>query len=279
MHELRQKYPVVTLLKIVDLPKSNFYYWDNTRQKPEKYERVKQLIKENFDKHKGRYGYRRIACALRHQGEKLHANTVQRLMQQAGLKSTQRVKRYKSYKGEVDTIAPNVLKRNFTASKPNQKWVTDVTEFKVGQDKLYFSPVKDLFNGEIIAYSFHTRPMFELVTSMLKKALKKLGQDEKPLLHSDQGWHYQMKEYRKMLSDVEMEQSMSHKGNCYDNASMESFFGVLKSECFHNSKFSGIDDLKNTIVDYIRYYNHDRIKIGLGGMSPVQYRLAHTDLL
>lgn len=276
MHELRQKYPVVTLLKIVDLPKSNFYYWDKARQKPDKHEHVRQLIKKIFDAHKGRYGYRRVASALAQAGETIHANTVQRLMQEAGLKSTQRVKRYKSYKGQVGTIAENLLKRKFSANEPNQKWVTDVTEFKVGQDKLYFSPIKDLFNGEIIAYSFDTRPVFTLVTSMLTKAQKKLGEDEKPMLHSDQGWQYQMTEYRKMLSDAHMEQSMSGKGNCYDNASMESFFGVLKSECFHNHKFASIDELKKTIVDYVRYYNHDRIRIGLGGMSPVEYRLTHA---
>jgi putative transposase len=276
VHELRQKYPVVALLKIVNLPKSNFYYWDKARQRPDKHEHIKQLIKVTFDAHKGRYGYRRVASVLAQAGQKIHANTVQRLMQQAGLKSTQRVKRYKSYKGQVGTIAPNVLKREFSADKPNQKWVTDVTEFKVGLSKLYFSPIKDLFNGEIIAYSFDTRPVFTLVTSMLTKAQKKLGNDEKPMLHSDQGWQYQMTEYRKMLSDADMEQSMSSKGNCYDNASMESFFGVLKSECFHNHKFDSIDELKKTIVDYVQYYNHDRIRIGLDGMSPVQYRLAHA---
>nr|WP_229217628.1 IS3 family transposase [Massilia forsythiae] len=276
MHELRQKYPIVTLLKIVNLPKSNFYYWDKARQRPDRHEGIKQLIKMTFDAHKGRYGYRRVASALVQAGKKIHANTVQRLMQAEGLKSSQRVKRYKSYKGQVGIVAPNVLKREFTAGEPNQKWVTDVTEFKVGQDKLYFSPIKDLFNGEIVAYSFDTRPVFTLVTSMLTKAQQKLGINEKPMLHSDQGWHYQMTQYRKMLSDAGMEQSMSNKGNCYDNASMESFFGILKSECFHNHKFASIDDLKKTIVDYVQYYNQDRIRIGLGGMSPVQYRLAHA---
>ena len=276
MHELRHKYPVVALLKIVNLPKSNFYYWDKVRQKPDKYERAKQLIRTIFDRHKGRYGYRRVANVLAQDGEKLHANTVQRLMQEAGLKSTQRAKRYKSYKGKIGVIAPNVLKREFSAERPNQKWVTDVTEFKVGQSKLYFSPIKDLFNGEIIAYSLDARPEFTLVTSMLKKALKKLGKDEKPMLHSDQGWQYQMKEYCKMLSNADMRQSMSRKGNCYDNASMESFFGVLKSECFHNNRFDNIAELKKTIVDYVKYYNHDRIRLGLGGMSPVQYRLAYA---
>lgn len=276
MHELRHKYPVVALLKVVALAKSSFYHWDNARQRPDKHAGTKQLIKSIFDEHKGRYGYRRVALELRKRGAQLHANTVQRLMQKLDLKSVQRRKKYASYKGDVGASSPNLLDRQFTARKPNEKWVTDITEFKVGDHKLYFSPVKDLFNGEIIAYAMNTRPMFDLVTSMLKKAWRKLGKDDKPLLHSDQGWQYRMQSYRKMLSDRDIEQSMSRKGNCYDNAAMESFFAVMKSECFHTQKFTSIDELKKELVVYVRYYNHERISAALDGLSPVQYRLRHT---
>lgn len=275
MHELRHKYPVVTLLKVVALPKSSFYYWDQARQKPDKHAETKELIKTIFDQHKGRYGYRRVAHELRKRGAQLHANTVQRLMKKLDLKSVQRRKKYASYKGEVGGTAPNLLAREFTATKPNEKWVTDITEFKVGDQKLYFSPVKDLFNGEIVAYAMNARPMFDLVTSMLKKAMRKLGKDDKPLLHSDQGWHYQMQSYRKMLSDRHIVQSMSRKGNCYDNAPMESFFAVVKSECFHTRKFQSIDELRKELVAYVRYYNHERIREGLDGLSPVQFRHRH----
>lgn len=276
MHELRQLYPVVTLLKIVNLARSTFYAWDAARNVPDKYARAKELIQQIYDEHKGRYGYRRIKYALDDQGVVLHENTVRRLMVLLNLKSTQRTKRYKSFKGEVGVAAPNILERDFGSAAPNEKWVTDVTEFKVGDDKLYLSPIKDLFNGEIIAYEMSSRPTLDMVISMLKRALATIASDQRPVLHSDQGWHYRMPCYRKMLNDRNLVQSMSRKGNCYDNASMESFFAVLKSECFYKQKFTDIGALKATIREYIQYYNTKRVSTRLGGLTPVQYRAKHA---
>jgi putative transposase len=165
-----------------------------------------------------------------------------------------------------------VLKRQFDSKRPNQKWVTDVTEFKVAGEKLYLSPVLDLYNGEIVAYQTARRPEFAMVSAMLKKAIKKLKQEDTPLLHSDQGWQYQMPAYQRQLQQRRLEQSMSRKGNRLDNAAMESFFGTLKSELFHIQKFASIDHLETAIRDYIHYYNNDRIKLKLKGLSPVQYR-------
>ena len=198
--------------------------------------------------------------------------TIQRLMADLQLKSCVRVKKYRAYKGEVGKIAPNVLERQFDAESPNQKWVTDVTEFNVRGEKLYLSPVLDLYNGEIVAYQMARRPLFDMVGAMLKKAFGRLKQSDKPILHSDQGWQYQMAVYRRLLENRSITQSMSRKGNCYDNAAMESFFGTLKSEFFHLNKFDNLDELEVGIKDYIRYYNHDRIKLKLQGMSPVKYR-------
>jgi putative transposase len=276
VHELRKQYPVLDLLKMVSLSSSTFYAWDKARQRPDKYARAKELIKQIYHEHKGRYGYRRITFALSKLKIDLHENTVRHLMSVLNLKSTQRTKRYKSYKGDVGAAAPNILERDFNAKAPNEKLATDVTEFKVGNDKLYLSPVKDLFNGEIIAYTMSARPALEMVTSMLKKTLAKIGPDQRSILHSDQGWHYRMPCYRKMLADRNIVQSMSRKGNCHDNASMESFFAVLKTECFYNQKFADIDALKTTIHDYITYYNTKRISVGLGGLTPVEYRLKHA---
>jgi putative transposase len=278
VHELRLKYPVVRLLGVVNLAKSSFYHWDEARQRPDKHDEVKEDIVSVYDRHKGRYGYRRIAGTLQKLGTKIHENTVLKLMRQLGLKSLQRPKKYQSHKGEVGRIAPNVLKRKFWAKRPNEKWVTDITEFKVGDEKLYFSPIKDLFNCEIVTYTFGARPVAELVTTMLKKGLRKLKPGDRPMLHSDQGWQYQMLGYRKAVTDNGLIPSMSRKGNCYDNASMESFFAVLKSECFHLKKFVSIDALKKELETYIRYYNHERIQTGLGGLSPVEYRLKHAKM-
>lgn len=230
-------------------------------------------IKTVYTVNKGRYGYRRITATLCKMGQAVSHNTVQRLMTRLSIKSLVRPKKYKSYKGEVGRIAPDVLKRKFKAEQFNLKWVTDVTEFKIGQVKLFFSPVMDLYNREIIAYTMSDRPVFKMVGDMLDKAISTLKPGEKPMLHSDQGWQYQMLAYQKTLQKRGMVQSMSRKGNCYDNAAMESFFGVMKTEMFYLKKFTSVKQLKRALVKYIHYYNHDRIKMKLGGLSPVQYRL------
>ncbi|MGO4314157.1 IS3 family transposase, partial [Pseudomonas sp. KB_15] len=138
--------------------------------------------------------------------------------------------------------------------------------------KLYLSPVLDLHNGEIVAYEMARRPLFEMVSKMLKKAFARLGPKDRPILHSDQGWQYQMASYRSMLKQRSVRPSMSRKGNCLDNAAMESFFGILKSEFFYLNKFTSIEQLQDGLRQYIHYYNHDRIKLKLKGLSPVQYR-------
>ena len=167
---------------------------------------------------------------------------------------------------------PNLLQRQFQADAPHQKWATDVTEFNVRGDKLYLSPVMDLYNGEIVAYEMGNKPDFPLVSGMLKKALGKLKGQATPLLHSDQGWHYQTPAYRRQLVAKGVVQSMSRKGNCLDNAAMESFFATVKTELFYLRKFTCTDQLRVELVRYIHYYNHHRIKLKLKGLSPVQFR-------
>jgi len=261
------------LLKVAGLSRSTFYYQSKVLGAGDKYASLKASIQDVYKRHKGRYGYRRIADQLRQAGQTVNHKTVQRLMNTLGLKSLVRPKKYRSYRGEYAS-APNLLNRQFDAARPNEKWVTDVTEFNVRGEKLYLSPVMDLYNGEIIAYEIQKRPLFSLVANMLKKALRKLkGQNDKPLLHSDQGWQYQMPAYRKKLADKGLTQSMSRKGNCLDNATMESFFGTLKSEFFYLNKFANVDQLQAGLHQYIRYYNHHRIKLKLKGLSPVQYRI------
>jgi len=270
--ELRPKFPLPALLRASSLPRSTFYYQRAALVAGDKYAATKVLIKSVFDQHKGRYGYRRITAALRRLGTVINHKTVQRLMDELQLKSIVRPKKYRSYRGQVGKAAPNLLERIFRASGPNQKWATDVTEFKVDGKKLYLSPVVDLFNGEIVAYATSRSPLFTMVGAMLNRAFAKLRPGDRPILHSDQGWQYQMEQYRQRLIANTVTQSMSRKGNCLDNAVVESFFGTLKSEYFHVNKFSSLDELEAGLRGYIRYYNHDRIRGGLRGLSPVEYR-------
>jgi transposase InsO family protein len=265
-------YRLSVLLKITGPARSTFYHQVTASQAEDRHGELKARIAKIFAQHKGRYGHRRITAALRQSGTRVNHKTVQRLMAVLQLKSLVRPKRYRSYRGEVGRVAPNLVQRQFAAIGPNEKWVTDVTEFSVGGNKLYLSPVLDLYNGEIIAWRTSERPDFKLVGGMLDKALRTLRPDEAPMLHSDQGWAYQMAAYRRKLAMRGLPQSMSRKGKCFVNAAMESFFGTLKSEYFRLEHYADIDQLRRCIAEYIQYYNHNRIKLKLNGLSPVQYR-------
>ncbi len=270
---LKIRFPLAALLQWLGLAPSTYYYQLGCQKKPDRDAELKALVNEVYHQHKGRYGYRRITLAIRKQGVTVNKKVVERLMAAQGLRSRVRTKKYRSYRGTEGKIAANTLQRNFQAQRPNQKWVTDVTEFKVAQQKLYLSPVMDLYNGEIVAYEMATRPSYSLVGKMLEKALSGLGDKPRLLIHSDQGWQYQQAHYRHALQQCGVKQSMSRKGNCLDNAAMESFFGTLKSEFFYLERFENIDDLRAGLDEYIRYYNHDRIKLKLNGLSPVEYRV------
>ena len=273
MIELRHQYSLAGLLKAAGMKRSTFYYQYKALQVGDKYADVKARIRAIYDQHKGRYGYRRITAMLRQQGGLINHKTVQRLMDQLQLKSLVRVKKYRMFKGQMGRVAPNILARDFSAAQPNEKWVTDVTEFNVGGAKLYLSPIMDLYNGEIVAYETAKRPLLNMVEKMLMSAFKRLGPSDKPILHSDQGWQYRMPQYRRCLDSRAITQSMSRKGNCHDNASMESFFGTLKSEFFYLNTFNSIEELQVGIDEYIEYYNQDRIKLKLVGLSPIDYRM------
>lgn len=254
------------------MARSSFYYHQKAFDKKDKYGEVKTLIKQIYQRHRGRFGYRRITLIMKQQGIVINHKTVLRLMKTLGLKSIIRVKKYRSYRGEQGRIAPNILERNFKADRPNRKWATDVTEFNISGSKLYLSPIIDLYNGEIISYDLSERPNFVQIVNMLKKGFRKIKNAENLIIHSDQGWQYQMKAYQHLLKEKGIIQSMSRKGNCLDNAVIENFFGTLKSEMFYTKKFKTIDELKKEIKKYINYYNNDRIRLNLKGKSPVQYR-------
>ncbi|MBS9322388.1 IS3 family transposase, partial [Escherichia coli] len=260
------------LLKAAGLARSTLYYQLSLQKAKDKYADVKQLIASIFHEHRGCYGYRRIHCELQKRGLKFSGKTVRKLMQQLGLKSPVRLKKYRSYRGNMGLAAENILQRQFKAEAPCEKWVTDITEFRAGGQKLYLSPILDLFNGEIVAWETACRPTEELVKRMLNKGLESLAEGEKPLLHSDQGWHYRIKSYQSALADRGLVQSMSRKGNCLDNAVMENFFGHLKEEMYYRRDYRNVEELENAVNEYITYWNQKRIKLSLGGLSPVEYR-------
>lgn len=187
-----------------------------------------------------------------------------------------RAKKYRSYKGDVGRIAANLLNREFEASRPNEKWVTDVTEFHLYGQKLYLSTILDLYNREIISYTLSSRPNMNMVMNMLDNAVKKLSGNENIILHSDQGWHYQMKKYQRKLNAHGIIQSMSRKGNCLDNSVMENFFGILKTELLYIQHFDSMEDFISELHEYIYYYNNRRTKRKLKGMSPIYYRTHST---
>ncbi|MGV8026557.1 MAG: IS3 family transposase [Anaerolineaceae bacterium] len=270
--ELRQKYPLALLLIIANLPRSSYYYHLKHLCEPQKHLKERDVIQQVCVENKGRYGYRRVTLELRRRGFQTNHKLVMKLMKQEHLTCMLREKKYRSYRGEVGKISPNLLQRDFRAERPNLKWTTDITEFKLFGQKLYLSPIMDLFNGEIVSYSLSKSPSFHQVTKMLKDAFQKIPDNSQLILHSDQGWQYQMKIYQKMLKDKGIRQSMSRKGNCYDNSVMENFFGILKSEFYRNQKFSSTEHFEKELSEYIDYYNNRRIKVKLKGLSPVQFR-------
>ena len=209
---------------------------------------------------------------LKQLGYVINHKTVLKLMNSLNIQGKQRRSKYRSYKGEVGKIAPNILNREFIADKPYTKLTTDVTEFNVCDDKVYLSPILDLYNNEVISYSISLSPNFNQTREMLNGLFNKLPKDALPILHSDQGWQYQMKEFQRLLQDHNIMQSMSRKGNCLDNSVMENFFGRLKVEMFYGEKFQTVDEFVHCLEEYINYWNNERISLTLNGMSPVQYR-------
>ena len=260
--KLRKKYTLKALLNYTKLAKSTYYDALKKLSREDKYKGLKTLIHNICNKNHGRYGYRRVTMQLHKQGIKINHKVVMRLMKEENLTCKVRAKKYivmrlmkeenltckvrakkyKSYRGQEGKIAKNILNRNFKAEKPNEKWATDVTEFALYNEKIYLSPIIDLYNGEIISYKISKRPILKQVLDMVEDATRKIKETKGIILHSDQGWQYQNKRYQRLLKEKGIIQSMSRKGNCLDNAVIENFFGLLKSELFY-LKISNVEFL------------------------------------
>ena len=272
VQKLRENHSLSLLLSIAQLPRATFYYYLRRMNQPDKYEIAKAEITAIYHENKGRYGYRRITAELHNRKIYLNHKTVRKLMKELGLVCHVRMKKYRSYKGEIGRIAPNLLNREFEAEKPNEKWVTDVTEFHLFGEKIYLSPILDLYSRDLISYTIFERPVLGMVTTMLEQAFEKIPDDTNLILHSDQGWHYQHKQYQRMLQKKGIRQSMSRKGNCLDNAVMENFFGLLKTELLYLQEFKSMNHFKQELMEYLDYYNNRRIKAKLKGLPPAIHR-------
>lgn len=273
MIALKAQFPLNVLLDVAGLARSTFFYHQAKQGLPDPLAELKTAIGEVFDDAHGRYGHRRVHAILSGKGWRVAKKTVLSLMRSLGLFCrVRRRRRYNSYQGDPGQVADNVLARDFTATAPNQKWVTDVTEFRIGSRKVYLSPVIDLFDRSVVAHSWSFSPNLELTNSSLVAAIRTLQPGEHPLVHSDQGFQYRHRSWRELLKGAGAHQSMSRKGNCYDNAVAENFFGHLKSELFYCKRFNTVDEFTAELDAYIDWYNADRISAKLKGLSPVQYR-------
>jgi len=276
--ELKEEgFKLKDVLKVVGIPEATYHYHVDQLKKEDPDKALKELIRELFKKHEGKYGYRRIHLELLGKGYKVNHKKVQRIMRTIGLKCVKftQKSRYNSYKGTVGKVAKNRLNRRFSTPIRLQKLVTDITEFKcTGNEKLYLSPILDLYNSEVISYGISNKPTLDFTLKPLNRVIEIINNkaEYRTTIHSDQGWHYQHKKWVKTLKNNRIFQSMSRKATCADNAAMENFFGIMKQEMYYGEALISYHELKLKIEKYIYYYNNERIKVKLAGLSPVQYR-------
>lgn len=226
-----------------------------------------------YEKVKGIFGYRQLTLHIRKQTQKqINHKRVQRLMKIKGIQSVIRKKKKKYERSTPQQVAENLLNRKFQAGTPNEKWVTDVTEFKYGNGhKAYLSAILDLHDKTIVSYVMGHSNNNPLVFQTLKMALE-AAQGSKPMLHSDRGFQYTSLKFKEMLDEAKMKQSMSRVGCCIDNGPMESFWGTLKCEKYYLDTYHTFDALKEDIDDYIHFYNFERLQAKLNGLSPMEFR-------
>ena len=272
---LRSKYKLHELLDVFHMAKSSYCYQQAVLNGPDKYADLRVKIRTVFDESSSRYGYRRIHSSLKNEKLTVSEKVVRRLMQEEKLiVPNVKRKKYSSYKGEITPAVPNVIERDFHAEQPNMKWLTDITEFHIPAGKIYLSPIIDCFDGLPVSWTIGTSPDAELVNTMLDNAIGTLKDGEHPIIHSDRGAHYRWPGWIERMENAGLTRSMSKKGCSPDNSACEGFFGRLKNEMFYGQvwKDVSIDEFIIILDEYIHWYSEKRIKLSLGGMSPLQYR-------
>ena len=275
IREFKGKYSLKTLLKILKLNKSTYYYAEkHFDEQIAKESDLEHEVLEIFEENYRHYGWPRITLELKKRGYVVNHKKVQKIMTKLGLKATPKRRKYSSYYGDVGRIAPNILARNFGTTGPYQKLGTDITQFITPYGKLYLSPIIDFHTREVLAYDISTHPDMHQIKRMFKMLVEKHG--DKLLgafIHSDQGYQYQHPLYQKLVRDCGMIQSMSRKGNCLDNSPTENFFGRLKTEMYYPCEydFDSLDEVKQEIIKYIEYHNNQRL-VWKNKECPTKYR-------
>jgi len=274
---LREQFTVKQLCEYLQLSRSGYYQYLK-RQSEDHDKELKERIQAIYVKRQMKYGYRRIQGELEREGWKVNHKKVLRLMQVMGIRSIIRRKRKSKPQGDglVPRVAENLLQRDFTAELPDRKWVTDITQYAVGDTWLYLSAIKDLCTKEIVAYQMSFRNDTKLVLETFKQAFIKKEDMTGLIVHSDQGCQYTSHAYHDMLPQVGAQISMSRRGNCFDNAAMESFFSHLKTEALYPYDIRNMDEAQRRIVEFIRFYNEERIQLKLKKLTPVEYRRQFT---
>ena len=270
------------MLKSIGLSKSTYYYeLSKTDAVQERNMPVRTEIEAIFKKNKGRYGVRRVHAELVNRGITVNHKRVQRIMHKLGLLGKRPKEKYHSYKGDIGRVADNVINRDFKAKAPLEKWTTDVSQFNFPWGKCYISPILDMNTNEIIAYDLSQSPNLEQIGRMLHSAFERFPHLDGLVLHSDQGWQYQHVMYREKLNKHGIIQSMSRKGNCYDNCIMETFFGRLKNEMFYGfeKQYDSFAAFSVAVAEYIDYYNNERIQRKTKWMPPAKYREASMRII
>ena len=268
---LKSKYSLPDLRKRLGLSKSSYFYQEAARKKPDKYSDIRNRICQLFHENKQRYGYRHIHGLLNWESITVSEKVVRQLMQEEGLK---RRKKYNSYQGEISPSVPNKIERDFHADKPNQKWLTNITEFALPAGKVYLSVLVDCFDGLLPGWTISTTPDSMLVNTMLDQAISHLPEGTHPLIHSDRGCHYRWPGWTDWMKNADLERSMSKKGCSPDNAACEGLFGRLKNEMFYNQDWVDvkISEFIDILSEYLLWYNTKTIKTSLENMSPWEYR-------
>lgn len=273
---LKHTYAISELLAELDLARSSYFYHCARLKSPDKYADARVAITDVFQSNHRCYGYRRMRAALGRRQLHISEKVVQRLMKQECLIVTKnRRRRYGSYLGEISPAPENLINRDFKAETPNEKWLTDITEFQIPAGKVYLSPMIDCFDGLVVSWTIGTHPDADLVNTMLDAAIETVASSEKrPVVHSDRGAHYRWPGWLSRMDNAKLIRSMSRKACSPDNSACEGFFGRLKTELFYprNWQDHTVDQFIRIVDSYIRWYNEKRIKISLGSLSPLEYR-------